>query len=489
MLRPKKADNPVARRYKYLNYGLLGLASELFRAGYGAKVYHGEYQPPESFATMLVRQGLGLEAPLFLSLPSSFSIPWARAFTHYIRQMVPSMQIIVGGRWVVDNEGAWIRSKLGAIDLVVYGTAEGRVVDLLFPSRWSAIPGTDVSSALYVNRQSGIPRLLLELLDGAEEFHPSIEVSRGCGMGCSFCAEAKEPLTVMKDPHLVVDELAKASTFYSDMRVRCYLEASFFRPTTAWASRFRDSYRERGLQAQWRCESRVDALTDRMVGLLAESGLRVLDLGLESASPIQLLRMNKSQKPHAYLARASDLLKSCKSHGVEVKVNVLLFPGETRQTLDETEEWLWKHKPFFRGVSISPTVLYRYGRDTLHLAAEYAACGASLCRLEALEEDGFAELHLSPEISHEDAIDISAAMSRRFMTASDFFLLKAFTYFPRSYTEAAFRADITMSSLDALTFSVPRTYMDTESAFSCGLTAGTTSSEYRCQKKDPATAD
>lgn len=86
--------------------------------------------------------------------------------------------------------------------------------------------------------------------------------------------------------------------------------------------------------------------------------MKVIDLGLESASLLQLERMQKADKPQRYLDAASKLLETCASHGIWVKVNVLLYGGETAQTLDETQRWLDAHAQYLKGVSVGPVVVY-----------------------------------------------------------------------------------------------------------------------------------
>src|SRR2546422_10927031 len=112
MPKPKKTDNPVARLHMYLNYGLLGLASILGSRGYEPTVVHGRFEEPEAFVLGLQTRGLLASVhPTLVSLPSSFALPWARAACATIRAVAPETRIVVGGRWVVANDPAWIKSQ------------------------------------------------------------------------------------------------------------------------------------------------------------------------------------------------------------------------------------------------------------------------------------------------------------------------------------------------------------------------------------------
>src|SRR5690606_12584576 len=162
-------------------------------------------------------------------------------------------------------------------------------------------------------------------MDGFERYQPCVEISRGCGMGCSFCAEATVQLTEPRPPRAVAEALAQVCITYESGEVRPYFQASFFRPSTSWIKELHDEFGRLSVQLQWGAESRVDGLSPDQIGELARSGLAVLDLGLESASPQQLSRMKKTPNPSAYLRRASALLAACAQNGVWTKVNVLLF--------------------------------------------------------------------------------------------------------------------------------------------------------------------
>lgn len=456
MLSPKKIDTPLARLHRYLNYGLLGLGTLLQRRGYSVRVVHGNFEEPLEFASQLAARGyFDTPLPLLLSLPSSFALAWARAFIGRVKLLCPTMKVIVGGRWVVAEDGAWIRSQLPGTDLVVYGMAESRIEQLLATENWSGIPMTDrYILGMKPSEEGDFPGLDFRIVDNHEEFQPCVEISRGCGMGCNFCAEAKVALGDCRDEQEVVRELQSLRAAYAGV-IHPYFQASFFRPPTSWIRSLSTELTRQGLSFEWRAESRVDGLSPEQIGGLARSGLKVLDLGLESASPAQLSRMDKTTNSQSYLRRASELLRACADHGIWTKVNILLSPGETRDTVHETTSWLDRHRQAIKGVSVGPTIVFRYGPSTHDYIRQLAAHGATPVAKDALDRDGYTHLHLSPEMSHEAALETSGGICRDFMKIDDYFDLKSFSYFPRGFSKRAFLSLVAKMHPESLSFSIP----------------------------------
>ena len=95
---------------------------------------------------------------------------------------------------------------------------------------------------------------------------------------------------------------------------------------------------------------------------------------------------------------------------------MLLYAGETPETLAGTQAWLEARVDRIKGVSV----------------------GARLVCPDDVESKGYAELHMSDSLPHEACTAASRALSRRLMSARDYFDLKSFSYFPPSFTFDAF---------------------------------------------------
>lgn len=443
MLAPKKRDHPLARRQLYLNYGALSLATMLKATGCDTMLVHGEHRDPACVAEQLLAAGaLPSSMPLMVSIPSFYALPWAQEFCCIVRRVDPAARIVVGGRWVVGPDVAWLRSKLPEADVLVPGLGEPVIHSLLTKSpdlRRLAAPTPDFT-------------LDHTLVTDHLRYQPSVETSRGCGMGCAFCEERDIRLEKLRAPKLIAKAMAEVQAQYGGEEIRPYLQASMFAPNTQWGATFAAAIAERGLRIAWRTESRVDALLPAAIEHLAIAGLKVLDLGLETASPTQIMRMSKSKEPDRYLTRASDLLAACKAHGVHAKVNVLLYAGETAATLDETRRWLDEHAAAISGVSVGPVIAYGPPTTARMLLDDWQKVGASAVDPFSAEATGITMVHLSREFDAQAAEAASLELSRRYMNANDYFCLKSFSYYPRGYTRADFDRDVAGSDPARLPF-------------------------------------
>lgn len=440
---PKKADNIINRHVRYLNYGLLGLVTLLKeQLGINIIMIQGNYDSPEMVLNKLCLSGLDIERDcecFLLSIPSVYSIPWCQKFCKLIKSCY-GKKIIVGGRWVVDSNPTWIRSKLRFVDLIIEGFGERRLAELFQP--------VDKHIEIPSGESKVFDTLNYELLIDFLKYQPSIEVSRGCGSGCSFCADKNTKRLSNKPTNMIVKELDYLETLFDNFSV--YFEAPHFNFQRDWVEEFYMRMLLRKVQPAWRCTTRVEAIPINQLEKLSKTGLKVLDIGLESASKKQLIAMKKTREPEKYLNIAEEILYECQRNNIWVKLNILLYAGETSQTVKETELWLLKHKNLIKSVSVGGLVYYK----NMGNASELSALGASIPETENIEETGYAKLNLSPKINYKDAENIATEISRRIITKQNYFDVKSISYFERGYTFEQFEKDIEQCDKNSLPFAI-----------------------------------
>ncbi len=438
----KKVFDTIKKRIRYLNYGLLGLATILHdKLGLDVVMVQGENASPEEILRRIEKERIDISKDcdcFLLSIPSYYSITWCIDFCKLVKEKFDK-RIIVGGRWVVDNNGEWVKSKLEHVDEIIEGFGEKKLAERFCPEKAALIE--DGSSRCFEH-------LNYELLLDYKLYQPSIEISRGCGSGCAFCADRKNKRLPNKSVQSIMRELDYLDKIYDDYSV--YLEAPHFHFNKAWCDEFASEIKKRGKIVPWRCTTRVESVPLEMIKQLAESGLKILDIGLESASHTQLLKMKKTEKPKEYLEKALRILQECNKYGVWVKFNILLFAGETHETVAETVKWLKTHKKLIKGVAVSGLVYYKGAGNVTDMLED----GARLPDDCDINDQGYANLDLSDEISSADAQKIALDISRLIMTEKDYYDIKSVSYFERGYTYERFAHDIAHCDPEKLPFEI-----------------------------------
>lgn len=410
----------------YLNYGLLGLATLLYDKGYsGVKMFQGDFKSVRELLQDISDAGIdvtSLSYPIFLSVPSFFALSWAEEFIDEIKKKKHDIKIIMGGRWTVDNNLEWIKSKLPLVDYISRGCPDEYIDELLDSGNWEKYENPGEAKEVFA-------KLNYKLLYEYEKYQPSIEICRGCGNGCAFCLEGKHRQTKIKSPSEVVKEAREVCKLYQDDELNFYFQASIFNPTLQWAKEFKMQYDKYKMKFKWRFETRVDTIKTDVIEILAQAGLLVIDLGLESASVKQLERMKKTKNASKYLQKAQELLEKANECNIWCKLNILLYAGETEDTIKETLAWLKRNK--YKGLSVNPFILYLNGEGTKEYIKKIEKITKMGIDIEKLYKNGYLFIDLSNEITSKIAKDRSKQIAESYMRRQDYLDLKNVCYTKR----------------------------------------------------------
>ncbi len=174
-----------------------------------------------------------------------------------------------------------------------------------------------------------------DLVDEVPSTMVPIRTSVGCPHRCEFCDfSAIHPRLRLRSPASIVEEMRLVAA-------RGGTSIGFVDDNSLSSSRrARELARamcESGLGMRWAGYLRADRVAADDAALLARSGLIGAWCGIESGDPAMLRSMRKRSDPEA--ARVA--IDALTAEGVSVQASFVLgFPGETRETLDESAAFL-----------------------------------------------------------------------------------------------------------------------------------------------------
>lgn len=439
---PKKDYSIINRKNLYLNYGLLGLCTLLKKQGYEVRQFQGEYLKPCELIEIINGTEFNLqtiEYPVLVSMVSFLSLEWCQEITRILK-LEYGVDCIVGGKYVIDGNIKWLKNKLPYVSLFIEGAGERKIENAIFHN---CANGVECSESYN--------RLDYSLVYDYKLYNPSIELARGCGRGCQYCADGIRKRTSVKEANSVVDELHFIERIYDYEEFNMYFQMATFQVSDEWIEIYKRRMNEFDRRIFWRCTSRIDVLNLSSLAKLAQIGLRVIDLGLESASPRQLRLMKKTNKPLEYLQKAEEILHVAYENGIWVKLNILLTAGENYETISDTREWLDKNRKYIKGISSNCETIYGPNNDLIKCLEPL---GATYVNDSDLNEKGYANINLSNELDYKSAKEIARDLSRFIMSADDYFELKKYGYFPRNYSKSQFFTDLEKTNQAKLPFRI-----------------------------------
>jgi hypothetical protein len=165
---------------------------------------------------------------------------------------------------------------------------------------------------------------------GQMRFLPML-TSRGCPYGCSYCPYpvAQGLKWRFRSPENVVDEMEH---LVGDLGVEYIL----FRDPMFSLQQKRvvgicEEILRRGLEVQWKCETRVDCLDEATIALMARAGCTGVNFGVESTDPE--IQKGVHRKP-ILTSEFVDKVSICRRHGIATfAFFVVGLPGDTVDTI------------------------------------------------------------------------------------------------------------------------------------------------------------
>ncbi|MGB9371510.1 MAG: radical SAM protein [Halobacteriota archaeon] len=171
------------------------------------------------------------------------------------------------------------------------------------------------------------------MLFGRKQVLATMICSRGCPMGCSFCASsAMHGRRVrFRSPENAVEEMERVVDDYK-VRMVGFMDDTFTL-FPKWVHSFCEGIISRGIDVVWGCTARVDRFNRELLSQMWKAGCRTLLFGVESGNQNILDNVQKGTK----VGQAKRAFKTAKDIGMHTIASMTLgMPGENKTTIDET---------------------------------------------------------------------------------------------------------------------------------------------------------
>ena len=260
-----------------------------------------------------------------------------------IKRLSPSTKIVMGGASVSGTAGEAILNTFPFIDFVVSGEGEGALYSLIHSYlEAKPIDETFIRAEELKDMDSLPPPDFSDFFEELQRLPPEkrfipvlpIEFSRGCFWGrCTFCnLNLQWKGYRSKSSNRMAREVLWLSRRYGVLDF-AFMDNAL--PPKEMSEFFRE-IRERGVDLEFFGELRA-SISRELAQELGASGLKTVQVGIESLSPTLLRRLRKGRSVMDNMATMRHLLEA----GISLEGNLILdFPGSSEKEVEETMEAL-----------------------------------------------------------------------------------------------------------------------------------------------------
>ncbi len=247
------------------------------------------------------------------------------------------------------------------------------------------------------------------MLFGRKQVLATMICSRGCPMGCSFCASSAMHgrRARFRSPENAVAELEHIVDTYKVQNVGFMDDTFTLFPK--WVRSFCDGIIRHGIDVKWGCTARVDRFTRSLLSQMWRAGCRTLLFGVESGNQRILDNVQKGTK----VDQARRAFRTARDIGMHTIASMTLgMPGESRVTADETIGFAKKVDPDYAIFSLATpypgTKFYELAskmgllkvKDWTHftlIAPVLETMDMTLKELQGAQREAFKQFYLRPD--------------------------------------------------------------------------------------------
>jgi anaerobic magnesium-protoporphyrin IX monomethyl ester cyclase len=276
-----------------------------------------------------------------------------------VKNYNPEIITMMGGPHVSFTAADTLR-RYPEIDLIVIGEGEDTIAELTpvikNRNQWSDIRGIAYRSGDeimmtgkrdFITDIDKIPSPARHLLPisryRALGFPVSLITGRGCPYSCIFCLGRKMVGSKVRkrNTKLILDEIETIIGYGFD---RINIADDLFTTDKDRVREICRGIKERSLKFPWSAFARVDTVSQEVFDEMAAAGCDSVSFGVETGNPEMLKRIKKGIK----LEQVYTAVKMCQQAGMIAHESFIIgLPGETKDTLEETDEFAKSTKALY----------------------------------------------------------------------------------------------------------------------------------------------
>lgn len=362
----------------FVNLGILKVASVLETAGYPVEML--DLSGIDNYQEALKDYVQSSRSQIYGVTSTTPQMPAAVKIIKNIRQENPNARIILGGPHVTLVHSAFKKENLenisgratkameqilSLVDVAVVGDGEEAIFEALSENPPSIVDANDRTSRLFLSNQKLeiLPYPARHLVD-MKSYHYQIEGHRatsliaqlGCPFECGFCGGRQSPMLRVirtRSSENIVQEIRHLYTTYGYTGFMFYDDELNVNPKMVeLMDQITALQKELGTEFRLRGFVKAELFNEMQAEAMARAGFRWLLTGFESGSPRILTNINKK----ADREQNTCAVQIAKKHGLKVKALMSVgHPGESKETILETHDWLLEVHPDDFDVTIITT--------------------------------------------------------------------------------------------------------------------------------------
>jgi anaerobic magnesium-protoporphyrin IX monomethyl ester cyclase len=362
----------------FMTLGILRVAAVLEKAGYPVEVL--DLSGIENFTEAVEYHAQHSSSQIFGLTSTTPQMPAATRIAETLRKIRPEARLILGGPHPTLVNAAYKKEATGGTDgrataafknlqklfnVVVAGDGEEAIFAAIGPNPPALVDADEPKSPLFLNNQrlNELPFPARHLVD-VDSYHYFIEGERalsmiaqlGCPFSCGFCGGRESPMLRRVRMRTTQNVVAELQHLYHSYKVRGYMlyddELNVNPQMIELMQAIERVQSELNVEFRLRGFIKAQLFTDEQAEAMRRAGFRWILTGFESGSPRILENINK----RATREENTRCVNIARRHGLKVKALMSIgHPGESQETIRETQDWLLETKPEDFDVTIITT--------------------------------------------------------------------------------------------------------------------------------------